>query len=576
MTQHLIKSEQDMVQVTHGVSKEISKLSLSNYSLVAQIIILNFFTAVIGLIFLLLFNYFLITNNKNIANKTDQINFSIDNITHYLQNNAIIRVPQFNEENCNRSINSENKNDNNIDCGKIILSDPQLDPTSSQNHLFDKYLDQSNNIRVYDVNLIKYADTESLYISSDVIEVDIKQIYNNLNILDIYKKKYLDLFNNIQRFFDSKKLQQYVDHYRGDISIVIETVKKQKQISQINKIEKDELLLTKSSPIISNNNVYGVVLISGNLIQDNVESALISFNVSNLFLIIIFFMFLFSIFFSKSIVGPIKSLSKIVKNEQDKLAKHNNNINYPVRNDEIGTLSKEIENMSKNLKIHINELENFAADVSHELKNPLASLKSSNELLIDNKIDSEKKYLLLQNINKDIERMNTLISDISNYTRTQIEIDEELFEEFNLTELIHELIESFSNNKTSVKIIFEFEKNPIIVRANRKKLAQVFINIIDNSISFSPLNSEILIRQFTKKKLVIILIADQGKGIKSKLKNRIFDRFYTDRLENSEYHSGLGLSISKRILENFSGSLNLYESHLKDYKGACFQIKLPL
>ena len=104
-------------------------------------------------------------------------------------------------------------------------------------------------------------------------------------------------------------------------------------------------------------------------------------------------MFFLSFFFSKSIINPVKILSKIVKIEQDKLVNSSHNIDYPIRNDEIGSLSKEIENMSNNLKLRINELENFAADVSHELKNPLASLKSSTELLLDDKIKSDNKIL---------------------------------------------------------------------------------------------------------------------------------------------------------------------------------------
>ena len=131
--------------------------------------------------------------------------------------------------------------------------------------------------------------------------------------------------------------------------------------------------------------------------------------------------------------------------------------------------------------------------MSHELKNPLASLKSSNELLVNDKISDEKKSLLLKNIQNDIDRMNTLITDISGYTLTQVEIDEELFYSFDLVDFFTEFLQSYSSNSKDIKINFEFEKKPSLIYGNKNKLAQVFVNIIDISLSHSPPKSEILI-----------------------------------------------------------------------------------
>ncbi len=576
-----------MAQAIHGVNKKLSRLSLSYYSLATQIIIINLFTAIIGLSFLVFFNYFLLTNNSKIEIKAKQINMQTNEITTYLQKNAVKRIPQFNEEECKRLNNLDKKNQNNIsfNCGAKILSEPLLDPSATQDYLFSKFLNLNNHIRIYDVNLIKYADTESFFSAAEVVEVTIQELPNDIedqknpediNIFTKYKEQYFSLFHKLQLFFDNKKLLKDSTDFREDINLAVETLKKQKILSKIFKIDNNHFYLTKLSPIIINNNIYGIVIVSGNLIQANPEAALTSFNLLNLFLIIIFFMFVLSTFFSKSIVNPIKILSKIVKIEQDKLIQISNNLNYPIRNDEIGSLSKEIKNMSLDLKLRINELENFAADVSHELKNPLASLKSSNELLLENKIKSEQKFLLLNNIQKDIERMNRLISDISNYALTQIEIDGELFIKFDLIELIKELIQSFSNNIKKIKINFKYENNPTLVRANRDKLAQVFINLIDNSFSFSPIESELSIIQLIENNSVIIYIIDQGKGIDKKVKEKIFDRFYTDRSHTSEFHSGLGLSISKKIIESFFGSIELSDFYLKGYNGACFKLKLPL
>ena len=287
-------------------------------------------------------------------------------------------------------------------------------------------------------------------------------------------------------------------------------------------------------------------------------------------------MFLLSLLFSQSIVSPIKILSKILRSERDKSNKKNNKFTYPERNDEIGILSDDIRGMSEDLKNRISEIEGFAADVSHELKNPLASLKSSNELLVENKISNEKKYLLLKNMQKDIDRMNVLITDISSYTLTQVEIDEELFYNFDVIEFLNGFLEPYFTNPKNIKINFKFEKKPSMIHANKNKLAQVFSNLIDNSLSYSPQNSEILIKQKTIDKNVIISFSDQGPGINASLKNKIFERFYTDREVNQDKHSGLGLSIAKKIIESFSGSLKLNDVKSEQYFGACFTIILPL
>ena len=115
-----------------------------------------------------------------------------------------------------------------------------------------------------------------------------------------------------------------------------------------------------------------------------------------------------------------------------------------------------------------------------------------------------------------------------------------------------------------------------MINANKDKLAQVFSNLIDNSLSYSPKNSEILIEQKTIDKDVIVSFFDQGLGINTRLKNKIFERFYTDREVDQDKHSGLGLSIAKKIIESFSGSLKLNNVKSEKYFGACFSIILPL
>ena len=540
--------------------KDVSKFSLNYYSLITQIIIINLITALIGLIFVGFFNLFLLNNNKNIQNKTNQIDEQIDNITNYLEKNAIFRIPQFNEES-----------------GKLIFStEPQLDPYASQLYVENKYLDQPNEIKIYNSDLVNFVDTKTLNVKNDVIEVGIDEFYKKQNFFSQYKKFYLLKFNQFQKYFDRHKMKKITEPAKDDINLIVEAIKKQEKIKKIFSYENDSFSFNILNPLTLDKNIYGVVLVRGFLTKESSEAAFISFNLFNLYLIIIFFMFLLSIIFTRSIIRPIKTLSSLVKIEHDKFNLSQSALKYPVRNDEIGGLSEDIKNMSKELKFQINELEKFSADVAHELKNPLASLKASNELLVENKIKSEDRKLLFSNIIKDLDRMNRLISDISDYTRTQVEVEKQKFNKFDLINFMNDLILSFAQNNKKIMILLDSSDSEIIVQANIDKLAQVFINLIENAISFSPQESNILIKQVKKNGKVRIYVADQGCGINEKLKDRIFERFYTDRQGKNDYHTGLGLSISKKIMETLGGSLELSDKIQDSYMGACFKLELPI
>ena len=198
-----------------------------------------------------------------------------------------------------------------------------------------------------------------------------------------------------------------------------------------------------------------------------------------------------SLIFSQSLVTPIKRLSKLTILERERV--NENEILYPHREDEIGTLSKEIQNMSLGLKSQIEQLEKFSADVSHELKNPLTSLQSAIDLIDSNNIAGDKKKLLINNIKNDLKRMNQLITDISNFTRLKAEIELEKNQYIKLNNFLDEIPEIFTNNNKEIKLIFKKHKEDLEILANKNKLIQVFINLIENSISLSPKGSKILI-----------------------------------------------------------------------------------
>ena len=553
------------------------KLSLSNYSLTSQILIINFLTAIIGLFFFIIINFILISTDteKRFKIQLKQNNKIINQIANYLEESAILRVRLFNEtceENISKDSDYEIKN-NIQECENIILSEPQLEPTITQKYVIQNYLDENFIVKIYDESWIAYVDTEEMYLSSYVIELDIENFPENRNFFNVYKNLYLNLFQKIHDFFIKIKLQSFFIDFRGDVFVVQETIKKQLSSSNIYLDSENNITQIISKPIVKNSSVYGVVLIKSILNQEANNISIISFNLINLYFVIILIMFLSSLFFSRSLISPIKLLSRITRFEREKSNKKNN-LEYPKRKDEIGILGKDISSMSDDLKKRINEIESFTSDVSHELKNPLSSLRSSSELLIQNKITEDNKNLLIKNMTKDIERMNILISDISNYTLTQVEIDEEIFEKFDVIVFVEDFIKSLPHN--NIKIDFKSNNAPAYIVANKNKLAQVFYNIIHNSFSYSPSKSKILINTIIQDENIIFHIVDQGIGVPLDFKEKIFDRFYTDRLKDKDKHTGLGLSISRKIIESFKGSINLIENHYEIYQGACFEIKLPL
>tara|TARA_B110000263_G_C15016193_1_gene377369 strand:- start:134 stop:655 length:522 start_codon:yes stop_codon:yes gene_type:complete len=170
--------------------------------------------------------------------------------------------------------------------------------------------------------------------------------------------------------------------------------------------------------------------------------------------------------------------------------------------------------------------------------------------------------------------MNILISDISNYTLTQVEISEEILEDIEIIELLDNLKKNFSHKNLLLKI--QSNEKKIYLTINKNKFLQVLHNLLDNSSSYIQDISIILIFIKVENNKCIIHFVDQGPGISLDYKDKIFERFYTDRISNKMSHSGLGLSISRNIIESSGGTIRLIKSEHLAFEGACFEIILPL
>ena len=561
-----------------GVIKRL--FSLSSYNLTFQLIILNLIIVFLGLVFLSYFNFNLIQNNKFIDNRDQSIRLNLSNITKYLENTSILRVPIFQYDYRCRYLQDIEAYKESCDLADNInpieLSEPELEKFTTEQFIFQNFGDKDFNTIIYNENWIKIADSSNLFLSTDVEEIDLSETRENIaDFSNLFEKIYINNFNYINNYILKNKFTKNLDKNVHEIILIIDTIKEKQKLVKTFEDENNDITRILTSPIIQDNNVYGVVLIKYKLLLNNNELARQSLNFFNFFLLFIVVTILLSFIFLRGLITPLRQITKITVLERDKTNKKK--LIYPLRSDEIGILSNQIQLMSNELKSQINQLEKFSSDVAHELKNPLTAIKSSIELLTSKNITNENRTKVMNNFNKDIDRMNRLISDISHFSKTIAEIEIENFELTNVNKFLKENFSEKSTNKKNIKILLQTDNNKNLVLLNKDKFLQVILNLIDNSISIAKNNSNILITSNKKNEnCVEIKIYDQGKGIDLREKNKIFDRFYTDRIVDRDQHSGLGLSISYEIINSFNGSIELTESDKLDFRGACFLIKLPL
>ena len=560
-----------MAQVTHGVNK-FSKLALYNLPLSIQILSINFFITFVGFVFLILFNYLLIINDDEFENKSIDANQNLISIQSFLEKNSIIRVPLFNDNCIGENVDTCQKED------EFELSDPVLEPKITQEFIRNKYSDTEFNIKVYNEDWIRLVDTLDLYDSSIVKESDLLEdevITNDLNILEYFSQKYLNLFSNYYDHLIKREFSGLITKEKSEISYVSQSIKE--QIIKKYYIEDDNQNIFQqiTAPIKSNNKVFGVIILNYPITNQVKDLGYVSLNIFSFFILFVTIMILMSFIFSQSLISPIKKLSKLAILERERVSEKN--IVYLNRKDEIGVLSKEIQKMSSGLKLQIQQLEKFSADVSHELKNPLTSLQSAMELIDKETVSKEDKQMLYKNMLNDLIRMNKLITDISKFTRLKAEIELEKNQLIDLNEFLNELPVIFTNNQKEIELIINKCDENVELLGNKNKLIQVFVNLIENSISLSPKKSKILIEvKKIDKKTITIKIYDQGIGIEQSESEKIFERFYTDRYENYKNHTGLGLSIAREIITHMDGKLELDKSEKSEYSGACFLIILPI
>lgn len=252
------------------------------------------------------------------------------------------------------------------------------------------------------------------------------------------------------------------------------------------------------------------------------------------------------------------------------------------RHDEIGHLAQSVEAMTEALFERITANESFAADVAHELKNPLTSIRSAVETAEMVQDDPEKREKLRRVIAQDVQRLDRLITDISNASRLEAEITRIPAEQLDISRFIREIVRTYENleHQRNVKVTFNDATMDagLTVRGREGPLGQVLRNLIDNARSFSPEGDEVTVtlRQSRQgpQTTACILVEDNGPGIPDDKLKKIFERFYTDRPAGSAFgnNSGLGLSIVAQIIETHMGTVVAAN---RETGGARFTIELP-
>jgi len=352
-------------------------------------------------------------------------------------------------------------------------------------------------------------------------------------------------------------------------------------------------IVSVAVPIRRLRRVLGVLLLStkGGDIEETIRKERRA--ITRLTLLAFGISLLSSLFLTQYIAHPMRRLSAAAQRVGESIKAREEIPDYTNRRDEIGQLSGSFREMTAALYRRLDAIESFAADVAHELKNPLTSLRSAAETLPLIKTD-EQRDRLIEIIQSDVKRLDRLISDISDASRLDAELARQDTQVIDMKSLLKGTVNVFNDlhrgNQPEVSLNIKShtkDNREFLMRGHDSRLGQVLNNLLDNAISFSPPDGKVSVIMERKGSDIIILVEDDGPGIAPEHLDKIFKRFYTDRPEGEEFgnNSGLGLSISQQIISVHKGQIkaeNRYHTTSDDAdesdrksSGARFVISLP-
>lgn len=412
--------------------------------------------------------------------------------------------------------------------------------------------------RIYDQDAELLLDSASLYSRGDILKFDLAPP-------DTTDKTIFERTWNLMKHGFGSMAPKPVEEAGGSSGRTIPEIARALgglPASTVRVNSLGDTIVSVAVPIQRSRLVKGVLLLStlGGDIDTTIDKERMA--IFRIFGVAAAVMVIVSAFFAGTIAGPIRRLSAAADRVRRGVKIREEIPDFTDRSDEIGQLSGSLSEMTKSLYNRIEAIESFAADVAHELKNPLTSLRSAVETWPLAKTD-ESRARLLDVIQHDVRRLDRLISDISNASRLDAELARADAEKVDLA-LLAEAVTGVANsitreNHVSVKLNIERSanaKSPFIVTGHDSRLGQVLTNVIENACSFSPTGGEVRVSLGRIGPDIEIVIEDDGPGIPAHALEKVFQRFYTDRPEQGfGQNSGLGLSISRQIIAAHHGRI---------------------
>ena len=424
-------------------------------------------------------------------------------------------------------------------------------------------------VQFYDVSGDIIADTNVLDLDQSVFtktELVMEDKIKNDNVKETINKD--NLKDNFNTSTGEKNLKEIIDNKKNDEPTVLEVR------------EGDNLFIKTLGGANINGEVVGYILVTEqtNEILTAVEERK-NFIIRTVLAIAIVIL-IFLIFLNRYILQPIGGLvayTESIKAKDESMGKIEK---FLSRSDELGLLSRSLNNMTKDLQHRTQKAENSSADLAHEIRNPLASLKGASELL-DNTTDKTERTKLIKLLSHDVERIERLITDYSQMLKDEASLSREKMKILDINSLLKNVIDEFNNTNSVIEKNIKFLINRKNLNGNNmqllgieNRLEQVLANLLDNAISFSPKNSTIVIDIDSNKENISLKIKDLGPGFNEINTEKIFKRFYSNRPEKFGEHSGLGLNIVKSIVEMHGGKVRaINRSDAKT--GAEVELQLP-